>query len=377
MSGALSVYGKLAKAGLDLAVDELNSEGGILGRRVELLIEDEVDAEHAVRAARRLVQEENVDFLLGVDGSAQAEAIAPLMSELRRILMITHAATPRVTGDLCNRYVFRMSLNVPQNSAAGAQVAATEVKARRWTTIGPDNAFGRQSWEYFKGSLRKLQPDVEFLDDEAQWPKLGNEDFTDQIARLQGTNADAIWSSTFGNDLINLVRQGNRSGLFRMNKPFLYELGAAMEVLEALGDQMPTGLWVGSRWWYQEPRTDANRRFVESYFGKHGHFPAYNAQNAYTGMKLVAAAAETARGVGPDELATVLEGFSMETPMGRLTIRKDDHQASIQAVWGRTAESRDAKFRALGLKFRVLDPVKVFKAEDITPPVGETGCRLG
>jgi branched-chain amino acid transport system substrate-binding protein len=172
------------------------------------------------------------------------------------------------------------------------------------------------------------------------------------------------------------VRQGNQSGLFKMNKPFLFELGAAMEVLEALSDQMPTGLWAGTRWWYQEPKTDANRRFVESFFGKYGHFPSYNAQNAYTGLRLVAAAAEKARSLETDDLVGALEGFSMDSPMGGLTIRKEDHQAAIQAVWGKTAESRDVKFRALGLKFRVLDPVKVFKAEDITPAVSETGCAI-
>jgi len=380
LSGPLAVYGKSAKEGLDLAVEELNSQDGILGRRIELKVEDDGgysgDTDTGVRVAGRLAREENVAFLIGLDSSGVAEAVAPTMKELRKVLMITHAATPRVTGDLCNRYVFRVSLNVPQNSATGAQVAATEVTARRWTNIGPDYAFGRQSWEYFKRSLKKLQPDAEFLEDEAQWPKSGNEDFTSSIAALHGTKADAIWSSTFGNDLINLVRQGNQSGLFKMNKPFLFELGAAMEVLEALGDQMPTGLWVGTRWWYQEPRTEANRRFVESFFGKYGHFPSYNAQNAYTGLKVVATAAEKARSLETDELIAALEGFSMESPMGRLTIRKEDHQAVIQAVWGKTAESRDVKFRALGLKFRVLDPVKVFKAEDITPAVSETGCTF-
>jgi branched-chain amino acid transport system substrate-binding protein len=224
MSGPLSVYGKSAKEGLDLAVEELNAQDGILGRRIELKVEDDGgysgDTDTGVRVARRLAQEENAAFLIGLDSSGVAEAVAPTMKELRKVLMITHAASPRVTGDLCNRYVFRASLNVPQNSAAGAQVAATEVKAKRWTTIGPDYAFGRQSWDYFKGSLKKLQPDVEFLEDEAQWPKAGNEDFSSYITALQGTKADAIWSSTFSNDLINLVRQGNQLYQSRVAVPY-------------------------------------------------------------------------------------------------------------------------------------------------------------
>lgn len=368
-SGSLSAYGQFAREGLDMAVEELNAQGGVLGRKIESRVEDEGNADNAVRVARRLALEENVDFLIGLDSSGVAEAVTPTMKELKKVLMITHAASPRVTGDLCNRYVFRMSVNVPQNSAAGAQVAATEVKAQTWTTIGPDYAFGRQSWDFFKQSLTKLQPNAQFLDDQAQWPKLGNEDFTTFITALQGTGADAIWSSTWGNDLINLVRQGNQYGLFKMNKPILFELGAAMEVLEALGDQMPTGLWVGTRYWYQEPKTEVNRQFTDAFFKKFNHYPSYNAQNAYTGMKLLAAAAEKAKSVESEAVIGALEGISMDAPMGKLTIRKEDHQALVQGVWGKTAESKD-------VKFRVLDPLKVFKAEDITPPPAETGCKL-
>ncbi len=369
MSGALSAYGRFAKQGLDLAVEEVNAKGGILGRQVEARIEDEGNADNAVRVARRFALEENVDFLIGLDSSGVAEAVTPTMKELQKILMVTHAASPRVTGDLCNRYVFRMSVNVPQNSAAGARIAAREIKARRWTNIGPDYAFGRQSWDYFKQELKKLQPDVEFLDDQAQWPKLGNEDFTSFISALQGTQADAVWSATWGNDLINLVRQGNQYGLFAMGKPFLFELGAAMEVLEGLGDQMPTGMWVGTRYWYQEPKTTRNKTFTDGFFKRYGSYPSYNAQNAYTGLLILADAATKAQSLEADKVIAALEGFSGEYPMGNVTIRKDDHQALVQGVWGKTTEDKS-------LKFRVLDPVVIFKPEEITPPASETGCKL-
>lgn len=367
-SGSLSTYGEFAKQGLDLAVDELNGAGGILGRPIEAKIEDEGNADNAVRVARRFAIDEKVDFLIGLDSSGVAEAVTPTLKELRKVLMITHAATPRTTGDLCNKYVFRTSVNVPQNSAAGARIAASEIKAKRWTNIGPDYAFGRQSWEFFKKELKKLQPDVVFLDEQAQWPKLGNEDFTSFISKLQATQeADAVWSSTWGTDLVNLVRQGNQYGLFK--KPILFELGAAMEVLETLGDQMPTGLWVGTRYWWKIPDTETNKKFVEAFRKKYEHYPSYNAQNAYTGMKLLAAAAEKAKSVETDAVVAALEGFEFEAPMGRIKIRKEDHQALAPGVWGKTAV--DAK-----LKFRVLDPLQTFKPEEITPPVGETGCKL-
>ncbi len=369
MSGPLSTYGKFAKEGLDMAVEELNAKGGILGKKIEHKIEDEGNADNSVRVARRFALDENVDFVMGIDSSGNVEAVTPTMKELKKILMVTHAASPRATGDLCNRYVFRMSVNVPQNSTAGAKIAASQVKAKRWTTIGPDYAFGHQSWDYFKDAMKKLQPDAEFLDDEAQWPKLGNEDFTTFITALQGTKADAIWSATWGNDLINLVRQGNQYGLFKMGKPFLFELGAAMEVLEGLGAEMPADMWVGTRYWYQDPKTDINKTFTDGFFKKYGHYPSYNAQNAYTGLKLLADAAEKAKSLDTDAVIGALEGFSGDYPMGKVTIRKEDHQALVQGVWGKTAENKD-------LKFRVLNPLQVFKPEEITPAAADTGCKM-
>lgn len=369
-SGSLSTYGEFARQGLELAVEELNAQGGILGRKIEFKIENEGTADNAVRVARRFAIDEGVDFLIGLDSSGVAEAVAPTMKELKKVFMITHAATPRVTGDLCNKYVFRMSVNVPQNSAAGARIAATEIKAKRWTNIGPDYAFGRQSWDYFKAELKKLQSDVVFLDDQAQWPKLGNEEFSSFIANLQRTDADAVWSSTWGNDLVNLVRQGTQFGLFKGGKPYLFELGAAMEVLETLGDQMLNGLWVGTRYWWQVPDTDLNRKFVDAFSKKYaGRRPSYNAQNAYTGMKLLAAAAERAKSIDTDAMIATLEDFEYDAPMGRIKIRKGDHQALAQGVWGKTAPSKD-------FKFRILDPIRTFKPEEITPTVAETGCKL-
>ena len=148
LSGSAATYGEFAQKGINLAVDEINASGGILGRQVEMVFEDsQGKASVAVQAARKLVYSEGVDALVGLDSSGVAQGLVPTIPELQKPLIITHAATPDVTGKLCNAFTYRISVNVAQNMKAAALVAA-ELDATNWTTIGPDYAFGHQSWEF-------------------------------------------------------------------------------------------------------------------------------------------------------------------------------------------------------------------------------------
>jgi len=138
LSGFAATYGQFAKQGLLLAADEINKSGGILGKKVEIYFEDShAKPPIALRAIRKLVYEKGVDFLIGLDSSGVAKGVVPYLKELKVPLIITHAATPDVTGSQCNKYTFRVSVNINQNVMAAAKIAA-KTKAVKWTTIGPD-----------------------------------------------------------------------------------------------------------------------------------------------------------------------------------------------------------------------------------------------
>ncbi|WP_371357305.1 ABC transporter substrate-binding protein, partial [Hydrocoleum sp. CS-953] len=315
LTGGFATYGEFARDGINLALTEINTNGGINGRTVEVIFEHEGDP---VQTARRLVLEENVDFLIGIDSSGKAEALVPTLPELGRVLMVTHAATPKITGELCNKYIFRCSVNGAQNATAGADIA-TKAPYLKWTTIGPDYAFGHQSWDFFQKAVQQRQPDIKFLDKTA-FPTLGAEDYNSFITTLTESNADAIWCSLWGNDLVNFVRQANKFGLFA-KFPVYMELGAAMEVLTALGAEMPISQWVGTRYWWQTPDTEINRNFVQKFRDRYNSYPSYNAQNAYVGLHLLAAAANDAKTTNTEAVIQALEGREYEAPMGKVTIR--------------------------------------------------------
>lgn len=369
MSGTASVYGQFAEQGLQLAIEEINDSGGILGRPVEYRLQDsQIKADVAIQAARKLVYQDQVHALMGIDSSGVAAGLVPTIPELNRPLIITHAATPDVTGKLCNRNVFRISVNINQNMKAAAQLAA-DTGAKRWTTIGPDYAFGHQSWEFFGNYLKEIDPSVKLMEQTA-FPRFGNEDFTPFINSVMAASPEGVLISLWGGDLVNFVRQANNLGFFNKGYQVMMTVGAATEVLSALGKDMPEGVWLSTRYWFAAHDNPMNNRFVDAYTSKYGSPPSYNAEGAYAAVYAYKAAMEKAGSTDPDKVIAALSGLTVMTPKGEVTFREGDHQATVGPTWGRTAGMNE-KYGV-----RNLDPVRTFDGRDVTPSVAETGCKL-
>jgi len=370
MSGPFSAYGQFAKQGAELAIEEINAAGGINNQKVEGFFEDSTGkADVALRAIRKLVYQEKVDILIGLDSSGVAKTVVPSIEKMQIPLIITHAATPDVTGSVCNEYTFRISLNLAQNVKAAA-LLAKDTGAKKWTTVGPDYSFGHQSWEYFEKYLKTLNPDATFLPkDQVAFPPFKTTDFSAYITKVMHSKPDGVFISLWGGNLIDFVRQASSMGFFKGDFEVLFSLGAATEVLTALGDKMPEGLWVGSRYWFLGNDSSINKNFVTDYHKKYGAYPSYNAHGSYSALYAYKAAAEKVKSVDKKEIITALEGLKIEVPTGIIEFRKGDHQAVTDAHWGKTAASAD-------YSHRILKPIKIFKGKDITPPVSETDCSM-
>jgi len=370
MSGPFSAYGQFAKQGAELAIAEINAAGGINGRMVEGFFEDSTGkADVALRAIRKLVYQEKVDMLIGLDSSGVAKTVVPSIEQMKTPLIITHAATPDVTGSVCNKYTFRISLNLSQNVKAAA-LLAKETGAKKWTTVGPDYSFGHQSWEYFEKYLHELNPATTFLPkDKVAFPPFKTTDFSAYITKVMSSKPDGVFISLWGGNLIDFIRQASDMGFFKGDYEVLFSLGAATEVLTALGDKMPEGLWVGTRYWFLANDSAMNQKFSNDYFKKYGAYPSYNAHGAYSAVYAYKAAAEKAKSFDKMAIVNALEGLKIEIPIGVIEFRKEDHQAVTDAHWGKTAA-------APGYSHRILIPIKIFKGEDITPAVSATGCSM-
>ena len=370
MSGPLAVYGEFAKNGALLAIDEINKAGGIDGRKIEAVYEDESGKpDVAIRVVRKLVYENEVDVVIGLDSSGSAAAVGPLMKELATPLIVTHAATPEITGKKCCKYTFRISLSEDQNMAMAATIAS-EMKAKTWTTIAPDYEFGYQSWEFFQKYLKAKKPGVTFSStSEAAFAPTKTTDFSPYISKVMNAKPEGVFISLWGGNLIDFVRQAADMGFFDGKFDVLMSLGAATEVLTSLKEKMPVGVWVGTRYWFLGNDTPENKAFVNAYKERYNVYPSYNAHGAYAAVNAYAEAVKKAGSTDKEKIVKALEGLSLKLPVGQVTIRPEDHQAVTDGIWGKTAADPN-------YPIRILKPTKSFLGKDITPPVEETGCKM-
>lgn len=366
-SGPFSTYGEFARRGVQMAVDEINDSGGILDRPLEAVYADSgAKANVAINSIRQLVTQDGVHALMGLDSSGTARAVTPLMRQFKRPLMITHAATPDVTGRLCNEWVFRNSVNLAQNNRAGAEIAK-DLDATTWTTIGGNEAFGRQSWEFFQKYLKEQKESVEFL--EPNLTKFGGDDFKPVIENVIAQSPDAVHISLWGSVLADFIEQATASGFFDQDFEVLMTLGGAAEVLSAVGDTMPQDVWVGTRYWFEGPTHDRNTEFVAAFQSEYGVPPSYNAQNSYMAVYAYKAAIEKAGATDPQAIAKALEGLTLTAPMGEVRFRPEDHQAVVDTFWGKTADMGSHGLRSL-------DPIRIGAGADMIQPIAVTGCQL-
>ncbi len=371
-SGRLAHYGTGAQHGAEIAMDEINKAGGLLGRKVTGIFADtQLKPEVGAEAAKKLVIEDKVDAVMGIVSSGVADAVAPVMNQLRTPLIITLAMTPYVTGTKCNPYTFRVSMNGPQNLIGASALAADMKDVTHWTTIGPDYLFGYQCWEYFQKYLGEKRRDVTFAPDtETAYAPVTEIEFKPYIEKIMKTRANGVLISLYGGNLMDFIREASTMGFFDGKRKVLMNLEFSADVMLGLSTQLPKGIWMGGLYWFEANSTPTNQQFVAAYTARHRVFPDFNAHGGYAGVKTYAEAVKKAGSTDKDKVIKALEGLVVDLPQGRTVIRAGDHQAVMDGVWGMTGEF-DTKLHS-----RKLDPLKIFQGEEITPPVEQTGCRM-
>ncbi len=345
-SGPMGGYGKHGFQAVQMAVDEINASGGILGRKVTFVTDDsKMQPPVGVEIAKRFILQEKVDFIIGPTSSGVAAALLPIMKEQKKILVLTQAAADSLTGAAFSPYAFATLSNAMMHSRSGAYFVAN-LPAKRWMCIGPNYNYGWDSWAAFKAKLKELRPDVEFLGE--AWPKLMEPDYTEFIKKIVDMKPDAVWSPLWGMDAVNFIRQAKKQKLFDTIK-FAFPDGAALETLMPLGKEMPEGVYVAARHFFLTPDSDVHKKFVKTYYDRFKEWPDYMAQETYAGVYFVKAAVERAGTTDTDTVikAVEREPLAWEAPEGWKIMRKEDHSVVEDVVWGETTYSEKYSFSIL------------------------------
>jgi branched-chain amino acid transport system substrate-binding protein len=369
-SGVVAAWGRAGRQGLKMAVEELNSQGGLLGRPLVMKAEDDtVNGEVAVRKARRLVLEWGADLIIGFNASGVALAVCPIMPELKRVLIVPCADSPSITNEKGNKYVFRSHANGYQVSAGGAAIAASQ-PFKRWTVIGPDYSYGWDAWGTFVTHLLQRKSDVDILSVQA-WPKLGAGAYESHITKILDAKPEGVYCPLWGGDFVTFVKQARRHRFFEQGGMFLTPAGLAMDAFYALADwsqrtsEVPLGIYTAAHgYWPEHPQTPRHTQWVAQFMEREGELPHVTAHDTYAAVYFYKQAVEQAGTTDTEAVIEALEGMGLESPAYRKVLRKEDHQAITDVPWGVTKEAKE-----LEPLFVRMAEIRDSKGEDIVEPI--------
>ena len=328
--------------GVQLAVEELNAKGGVLGRKLEVLKRDDKgQPAEAVKHAQELVTSDQVVLIAGTFLSNVGLAVSDWAKQNKTLFVAAEPLTEALTWSKGHDHVVHVRPNTYEQGRMLAERAG-KLKYQKWATIGPNYEYGKRAWETFRDRLRELKPDVQVV--EERWPALGKIDAGIEVGALLAKNPDALYVSLFGSDWITFVREARKRGLF--DKMFVVGiLLGEPEYIDPLGLEAPEGMLVTGYPWY-DIAAPAHKEFVARFTKKYDKNPVLGSLVGYITYLSIAEAIRKAGATDTDKLVGAFRGLKVETPIGPISFRASDGQSTMGAWVGTT--KLDAK-RGVGI----------------------------
>ncbi len=318
------------KRGIELAVEEVNAAGGVLGRKIEVISRDDNgNAGDAVRVAEELLSREGASFLIGTFPSNVGLAVADFAKQRKTLFIAAEPLTDKIVWDSGNAYTFRLRTSTYMQTAMLIPDAAKLAK-KRWAIVYPNYEYGQSATAAFKKLLAAKQPGVEFVAEQA--PPLGKIDGGAVAQALADAKPDAIFSSLFGADLAKFVREGTQRGLFKGVEVFNL-LAGEPEYLDPLKEEAPEGWYVTGYPW-SEIKTPEHTKFLNAYQAKFKDYPRLGSVVGYSTVMSAYEAIKKAGSLDQEKLVAAMAGLKMSTPFGPIEYRALDHQSTMGAYVG-------------------------------------------
>ena len=274
------------KKGMELAVEQINAGGGVLGRPLELVTRDDNgNAGDAVRVAEELLAREKVDVLMGTFSSAVGLAVADFARQRRALFLAAEPLIDKIVWENGNKYTFRLRPSTYMQTAMLVP-DAVRLNKKRWAIVYPSYEYGTAATAAFKQLMIARQSSaIEFV--EIAVP-LGKIDAGPVVQALLESKPDAIFSSLFAADLAKFVREGELRGLFR-DRPVVNLLAGEPEYLDPLKEESPAGWYVTGYPW-SGIATPEHKRFLDAYRAKFNDYPRQGSVVGYSAVMSVVAA---------------------------------------------------------------------------------------
>jgi branched-chain amino acid transport system substrate-binding protein len=367
LTGTYAAVGKNELIGCQLAIEQINAKGGILGRQAQLLVEDSTsgDAGTAVEKARKLIDRDKIDFLVGNVNSALALAMAGVSYEKGVLHIVPGGHTDAITGSSCHWNVFRVC-NTTQMEANAISSTLIKDYGKKWYYITPDYAFGHT----LQAGLEKAAGALGGIEVGGDLTPLGTTDFSSYLIKAQSTNPDVIIFLIQGDDMVNALKQAVQFGLDK--KFHLAGAQQELESLEGLPPEARIGTWV-FEWYWKQPNVPHVAEFVDAVKKKSGRVPTARTWFGFVSTWTCALAANTAKSLEAVKMAKALQGFKLPPEIALMpdgAFYREGQNQVIPNLYVGNAQAQGSEADDL---FKVTN---VVKGADVAGSLEDTGCKL-
>ena len=321
------------KKGWEMAVEEINAKGGVLGKKLEVVSRDDgANPGDAVRVAEELITREGVNVIAGTFLSHIGLAVTEFAGKKQVFFLAAEPLTDKITWSNGNRYTFRLRASTYMQVAM-LMPDAVAAKKKRWALVYPNFEYGQSAAAAFKEMLKKAQPDVEFVTEQA--PPLGKVDAGAVVQAIDDAKPDAIFNVLFGADLAKFVREGNTRGAFK-DRMVVSLLSGEPEYLDPLKDEAPVG-WVVTGYPWNAINTPEHKAFFDAYRKRWNDYPRLGSIVGYSTIYSLAEGIKKAGSTDTEKLIAAFRGLKLDSPFGPFEYRASDHQATMGAYVGKIA----------------------------------------
>ena len=364
-SGPLSPTGPPMVRGAEIAVTHINEElGGVNGRTVNGIVEDtQTDPATGQERARKLVEQNNVDVLIGATSGAVSASVAQYAYKAG-VPYFPYGGSESTTGENCAPTTFRYSFSTSQDARAGALWALDKFGSNAWIHHA-DYSFGQSVRDSWRTELEESSESANIVNVTSS--PLGTEDFSSYISQIQSSDIDWVLAVVTGSDATSFLSQAEQFGL----KSEVGIIGSgtfSQQPLRQGAGSAAVGVYDLFRYYYRYD-LPANETFVQRFLNEYDIPPTSHADNSWTGLHMFAKAANAAGSTEAADVIAELEGMEYDSPTGPVTLRDCDHQAVRDYLIGKIVEPGDYDFPDLSIE-------QTRPGEDITEPCAETGCEM-
>ena len=322
-TGPLEAYGKQTQTGFMMGLDY--ATGGtmtVAGRKLVVIERDDQGKPDIGKSQLAAAYgDDKADIAVGPSSSGVALALLPVAEEYKKILLVEPAVADAITGEKWNRYIFRTGRNSSQDAISNA--TTIDADGLSVATLAQDYAFGRDGVKAFKDALKKSK-----IVHEEYLPQ-STTDFTAGIQRI----VDALKDKP-GRKVIEVIWAGasppyGALAALDLKKRYNIEVGTGGNILPAMTayKQFP-GMEGAAYYYFGIPKNPANEWLVANHYKQFKAPPDFfTAGGMSAAIALVEALKKTNGDTGTEKLITTMEGMSFESPKGKMTFRKEDHQA--------------------------------------------------